>query len=489
MAAPASFYWHDYETFGRDAALDRAVQFAGIRTDAELNEIGEPLDILCQQPEDYLPHAGALMVHGITPQRANAEGLPEPRFMARIHAELATPGTCGVGYNTLRFDDEFTRFGLYRNFYDPYEREFRNSNSRWDLIDVMRLARLLRPEGIRWPDLEGKPSFKLEQLAAANGLLHEKAHDALSDVRATIALARLLRAAQPKLFEWALNARDKAWVLQQLPVRDPKPVLHVSSRFPAEQGCGALVLPIAMHPDNRNSVIVCNLTLDPAPLIELDAARISEFMYTRTEDLPPGIGRIPLKEIKANKCPMLAPATMLTPAIAERVGIDLEACERNAARLLAAPGLPAKLREVYAIPREPRAQRDPEAALYEGFLDDRDKALFPAVRAAGETELRERRFLFRDPRLGTLLFRYRARNFPGSLSAEERAEWQEHLEQRRHGAPQHGVLDCRGFVAAIEEARNKHTGDAARLRLLDELAAWGAQTCGRSLTGDAADAP
>jgi len=489
VAAPTSFYWHDYETFGRDAALDRAVQFAGIRTDAELNEIGEPLDILCQQPEDYLPHAGALMVHGITPQRANAEGLPEPRFMARIHAELATPGTCGVGYNTLRFDDEFTRFSLYRNFYDPYEREFRNGNSRWDLIDVMRLARLLRPEGIRWPDLEGKPSFKLEQLAAANGLLHEKAHDALSDVRATIALARLLRAAQPKLFEWALNARDKAWVLQQLPVRDPKPVLHVSSRFPAEQGCGALVLPIAMHPVNRNSVIVCNLTLDPSPLIELDAARISEFMYTRTEDLPPGMGRIPLKEIKANKCPMLAPATMLTPAIAERVGIDLEACERNAARLLAAPGLPAKLREVYAIPREPGAQRDPEAALYEGFLDDRDKALFPAVRAAGETELRERRFLFRDPRLTTLFFRYRARNFPGSLSAEERVEWQEHLEQRRHGAPQHGVLDCLGFMAAIEEARAKHAGDTARSRLLDELAAWGAQTCGRSLTGEAADAP
>lgn len=488
MAAPASFYWHDYETFGRDAALDRAVQFAGIRTDADLNEIGEPLDILCRLPEDYLPHAGALMVHGITPQRANAEGLPEPRFMARIHAELAKPGTCGVGYNTLRFDDEFTRFSLYRNFYDPYEREYRNGNSRWDLIDVMRLARLLRPEGLRWPDLDGKPSFKLEQLAAANGLLHEKAHDALSDVRATIALARLLRSAQPKLFEWALKAREKAWVLQQLPLREPKPVLHVSSRFPAEQGCAALVLPLAMHPDNRSSVIVCNLTLDPSPLIELDAARIRELLYTRSEDLPPGMARIPLKEIKANKCPMIAPAALLTPAIAERVGIDLATCQRNAERLLAAPGLPATLREVYAIPREPGEPRDPEAALYEGFLDDRDKALFPAIRAAGEQELREHRFLFRDQRLTTLLFRYRARHFPGSLSAEERVEWQEHVARRRHGPARHGLLDYAGFTAAIEEARSKHTGDAARVQLLDELAAWGEQTCGRSLTGDTTDA-
>lgn len=488
MAATAGFYWHDYETFGRDPGLDRPVQFAGIRTDAELNEIGEPLDILCRLPEDYLPHPGALMVHGITPQYAEAHGLPEPQFMARIHAELATPGTCGVGYNTLRFDDEFTRFALYRNFHDPYEREYRNGNSRWDLIDVMRLARLLRPEGIHWPDLDGKPSFKLERLAAANGLLHEKAHDALSDVRATIALARLLRTAQPKLFEWALHARDKAWVLQQLSLREPKPVLHVSSRFPAEQGCGALVLPIAQHPENRNSVIVCNLTLDPAPLIELDVARIREFLYTRTEDLPPGMARIPLKEIKANKCPMVAPAAMLTPAVAARTGIDPDACQRNAERLLATPGLANKLREVYAPQRETRAPRDAEAALYEGFLDDRDKALFPAVRGAGEAELRDHRFLFRDGRLTTLLFRYRARHFPGSLSPEERLDWQEHLRQRLHGEARGEQLNCAGFAAAIAEARAKHADDSRRLGLLDELATWGAARCGATHTDTALDA-
>jgi exodeoxyribonuclease-1 len=334
--------------------------------------------------------------------------------------------------------------------------------------------------------VDGKPSFKLEQLAAANGLLHEKAHDALSDVRATIALARLVRRAQPKLFDWALNARDKAWVLKQLPLKEPAPVLHVSSRFPAEQGCAALVLPITVHPGNRSSVIVCNLTLDPAPLLELDAARIRERLYTRSEDLPPGTARIPLKEIKTNKCPMVAPATMLTPDIAERVGIDPDACQRNAARLLAAPGLAAKLREVYAAPREPAAPRDPESALYEGFLDDRDKALFPALRAAGAAELRQHRFLFRDPRLTTLLFRYRARNFPGSLSEDERVEWQEHLERRRHGEAQHGLLDCRSFAAAIEEERAKRTGDAARLRLLDELVAWGASRCGRHDAGEPA---
>ena len=488
MAASASFYWHDYETFGRDPALDRPVQFAGIRTDAQLNEIGEPLDILCRLPEDYLPHPGACLIHGITPQRANAEGLPEPQFIARIHAELALPGTCGVGYNTLRFDDEFTRCTLYRNFYDPYEREWRDGNSRWDLIDVMRMTRMLRPDGIAWPDRDGRPSFKLEELARANGLDHAHAHDALSDVRATIALARLLRKAQPRLFEWALRARSKGWVQEQLCVGAPKPVLHISSRFPAEQGCGALVLPLTVHPGNKSSVIACNLTLDPTPLIALDAARIRELLYTRSEDLPAGVGRIPLKEIKTNKSPMLAPAAMLTSGIAERYGFDLAACQANAERLLATPGLAAKLREVYAVERDWGAPRDPEAALYAGFIDDRDKALFPALRASAAADLRTGSFVFRDARLNTLLFRYRARHFPASLSPDERAEWQEHLQARLHGGAPRGQLDCIGFRAALEEARAACADHPDRLALLHDLAAYGASACAAAHSGDLADA-
>ena len=197
--AETSLYWHDYETFGVDPRRDAPVQFAGIRTDVELNLVGDPLVIFCRPPTDRLPSPEACLVTGITPQQAMAEGVCEAEFISAIHAELSIPGTCGVGYNTLRFDDEVTRNCLYRNFFDPYEREWRNGNSRWDIIDMVRLTAALRPDGIEWPlDAEGKPSFRLELLTQVNGISHRGAHDALADVHATIDLARLIKKRQPK---------------------------------------------------------------------------------------------------------------------------------------------------------------------------------------------------------------------------------------------------------------------------------------------------
>ncbi len=305
------------------------------------------------------------------------------------------PGTCGVGYNSIRFDDEVTRYTLYRNFFDPYEREWRNGNSRWDLIDVMRMARALRPEGMIWPDHDdGRPSFRLEDLTRANGIEHGAAHDALADVRATLALARKLRAAQPKLFGYALKARDKGWVKQQLNIVERKPLLHISSRFPAENGAMALVVPLAIHPVQSNKIIACNLLLDPEPLLRLDATQLHRYLYTPTAELPAGIGRIPLKEIHVNRSPMLAPAAMLTPEIAARYGIDVARCHAHLERLQAAPGLKEKLHALYAADEE-RAPADPEFALYAGFLGDHDRRLGARVRSlrargAGEGALRLR---------------------------------------------------------------------------------------------------
>ena len=205
-----SFYFHDYEAFGVNPALDWPAQFAGIRTDDQFNEVGEPLNIFCRLPEDHLPNPVACLVTGLTPQKVNELGLIEPEFVRQIHAEMMVPGTCTLGYNSIRFDDEVTRNILYRNFYDPYAREWQNGNSRWDLIDLVRLTAALRPEGIEWPLRDdGNKSFRLEELTAANGLDHGAAHDALSDVRATIALARLMRDRQPRVFQYYLAHRDK----------------------------------------------------------------------------------------------------------------------------------------------------------------------------------------------------------------------------------------------------------------------------------------
>lgn len=425
-----TFYWHDYETWGVDPSRDRACQFAGVRTDLEFNIIGEPLVQYCQPPPDLLPHPDACLITGITPQLAQAEGLPENQFIAAIHRELAAPGTCGVGYNSLRFDDEVTRYTLYRNFYDPYAREWQNGNSRWDIIDMVRACRALRPEGIEWPDDEetGKPSFKLERLTAANGLVHAAAHDALSDVYATIGVARLIRQKQPKLFDYLYKLRNKREVLALLNLADKKPVLHISGMFPSERGCAALVMPLAQHPVNANEIICYDLSVDPTELIELDAESIRQRLFVARDAL---VGeRIALKTIRANRCPVVATDRLVDDSVAQRLQIDRVACERHYRQLLAASGLAAKLRDVFVAPDREEIL-DPERMLYSGgFFSAADRAAMQRVSQADGEALVHQTFIFEDRRLPELLWRYRARNYPQTLSDEEREDWLEFCRRR-----------------------------------------------------------
>jgi exodeoxyribonuclease-1 len=423
MHEAGSFYWHDYETWGADPRRDRAAQFAGVRTDAAFNEIGEPLVVYCRPADDILPQPEACLVTGLTPQHCREQGLPEAEFFGLIHEQLAQPGTCALGYNSLRFDDEFTRFGLYRNFFDPYAREWQNGNSRWDLIDVARLTRALRPEGVEWPVREdGATSFRLEELTAANGIAHEGAHDALADVRATIALGRLLRNAQPRLFAYLFEHRDKAHLRRVLDPARGLPVLHVSARYPARLGCLAAVLPVARHPTNPNSVIVYDLRIDPTPLISLDADAVRERLYTPVAELPEGAERIPLKEVRVNRGPVVVPMNTLTPEAREQWNLDAGREQRHLEALRGRADLAEKVAEVFGQSPFPPCD-DPDQDLYGGFLGDADRRLCDRVRASSPEALAQGGFDFEDPRLAELLFRYRARNWPETLGADERARW------------------------------------------------------------------
>jgi exodeoxyribonuclease-1 len=313
-----SFYWHDYETFGAQPSVDRPSQFAGLRTDFELNIIGEPLVIYCKPQMDILPSPQACLITGITPQHALENGLDEPEFIAQIHQQLATPRTCGVGYNSIRFDDEVTRYSLYRNFYDPYQREWQNGNSRWDLIDLMRATRALRPEGIEWPDhQEGSPSFKLEDLTQANGIGHEDAHDALSDVTATIAVAKLVKNTQPKLFDYFLQGRGKIAAAKLVNLNTQKPFFHCSGMLPKARLYSALMMPLAAHPENKNSVICIDLMADPEKLIKLDQEDIKRLVFSSAQELSDNEERIPLKEVHLNKAPILASPKVVDSDIAK----------------------------------------------------------------------------------------------------------------------------------------------------------------------------
>lgn len=472
MAEP-TFFWHDYETFGADPKRDKPAQFAGIRTDMDFNVIGDPVVLYCQPPLDMLGHPEATLITGITPQYALEHGVPEPEFIETIVAEMAKPGTCSVGYNSLQFDDEVTRHTLWRNFFDPYAREWQNGCSRWDIINMVRLTYALRPEGIVWPKREdGAPSFKLDQLAPANNLAQERAHDALSDVHATIGLAKLIRDNQPRLYDYVINNRDKHSARKLLDMDTRKPALHVSSKFPAENGCLSPVMPIAQHPSNKNCIIVYDLRLDPAPLLELAPDEIYERLFTPSEDLPEDTPRIALKGVHLNKCPVLAPFEMMRENEAARLNLDINQCRRNWKAIhdqLAE--VEAKATAVFDA-RVFDAESDAEAALYDGFVSDGDRRLAESVRATAPAELADGAIVFSDNRLNELLFRYRARHFPDSLADAERDDWHNWVAKRLEFAPDGGLTldEYDEVVAALME---RVQGDPARLQLLLDLKAWG----------------
>ena len=438
-----TFLWHDYETFGVNPRRDRPSQFAGIRTDAELNEIGEPVMMYCQPANDFLPDPASCLITGITPQVCRERGLPEHAFAAQIEALLAQPGTVGVGYNSIRFDDEVTRFLFWRNLMDPYAREWQNDCGRWDLLDVVRMAYALRPEGIVWPrrhderqpnDPEAtRPSFKLEDLARANGLLHEAAHDALSDVRATIALARLIRMAQPKLFDFCLSLHKKDRVAAELGLptspQNAQPFLHISGMFPPERGCMAVMWPLATHPNNKNEILAWDLAHDPSQLALLDVATLRQRLFSKTADLPEGVQRLPLKSVHLNKSPMVVRKLQtLSPAMSAKWGVDVAAALINAEKAAALPDLSAVWPEVFARPHGDTPDVDED--LYGGFINNADRKRLNQLRALPPAELAHARVGFDDDRLEELFFRYRARNFANTLAPQESERWEAHRAAR-----------------------------------------------------------
>ena len=203
-----NFYFYDLETTGLSPSRGQIMQFAGQRTDIDLTPIGEPDNIYIKINPDILPNPEAVLVTGITPQKTLADGISEADFLQYFYDNIALPGTIFTGFNTIRFDDEFMRFLNYRNFYDAYKWQWSEGRGKWDMLDIVRITRALRPEGINWPvDRDGKPVNKLELLTKLNNLDHQNAHDALSDVNATIAIAKMIKKHQPKLVKYLFEIR------------------------------------------------------------------------------------------------------------------------------------------------------------------------------------------------------------------------------------------------------------------------------------------
>ena len=445
-SSQATIFWHDYETWGVNPRIDRAAQFAGIRTNLDLEVVGEPVMFYCKPTTDFLPHPDAVRVTGIAPQLANTEGVNEAEFFGRINEIFSVPQTCGAGYNSIRFDDEVTRFGFYRNFIDPYAREWQNGNNRWDILDLVRITHALRPEGIKWPtriDNQGieVTSFRLEHLTEANDIEQVGAHDALVDVKATIDIARLIKEKQPRLYDYYFNLRIKSNVAPMLnttvELAQRKTMLHVSGMFPASQGCISPIVPLLVHPVNKNEIICYDLRHDPSALLEMSVDEIIDNLYKPRAERNENHQYIALKGIHINKSPALSPTNTLTDEMAKHWGIDWQIIESNKQTLLSNSTLVNRLEEMYSRKRETN-ERDPDSNLYGGFVSNEDRKTCNLILSSSPEKLATLNPQFKSTRLQILFPRYRARNWPETLNEAEQKQWQAFCQARLID----GEFDC-----------------------------------------------
>jgi exodeoxyribonuclease-1 len=469
-----TLYFYDLETSGFNPRVSRIMQFAGQRTDMELKPMGEPDNILIKLTPDTLPDPDAIMVTGITPQSTLTDGITEVEFTKYLTAQVCTPDTIMVGYNNVRFDDEFIRYTLWRNFYDAYEWHWKDGCSRWDLLDVVRMTRALRPQGIEWPFApDGKPSNRLEYLTSVNKLDHESAHDALSDVNATIAMARLIKAKQPKLFDYLFSVRDKKKVTAL--ITKGEPIVYTSGRYPAEYEKTTVAVMVGQHPD-KGAALMYDLRVDPDDFINLAPGKLAELWTAWGKDAP----YFPVKALSYNKCPAVAPLSVLDKESAERIKIDMGVVKANFAKLKQANGFSEKLVEGLGLSKQKFQSglvvndQEVDGLLYENFINDSDKTKMRVVRASTPEDL-TKSVEFRDERLKLLLPLYKARNFPKSLNGDEQEKWEEFRKHRlMDGGEKSRAAKFFLRLAELNAEAPKHgLSDSQRQYLIEELNLYG----------------
>ncbi|HIP80989.1 MAG TPA: exodeoxyribonuclease I [Leucothrix mucor] len=476
-----TIFWHDYETWGVDPRRDRAVQFAGIRTNLDLEVVGDPVMFYCKPTTDFLPHPDAVRVTGIAPQLADREGTNEAEFFGRINEIFSIPGTCGAGYNSIRFDDEVTRFGFYRNFIDPYAREWQNGNNRWDILDLVRMTHALRPEGINWPTREDEKtgetvtSFRLEHLTEANNIEQVGAHDALVDVKATIDIARLIKEKQPRLYDFYFNLRIKSNVAPLLnthvDLTQRKTMLHVTGMFPANQGCISPIVPLMVHPVNKNEILCYDLRHDPSAMLEMNVDEIIDNLYRPRAKRDENHQHIAIKGIHINKSPALSPINTLTDELAERWGIDWQVIEVNKQKLLNDETLIRRLEEMCTRKRD-SGDCDADSNLYGGFISNDDRKLCNRVLTSSPEKLANWTPDFKSTRLQTLYPRYRARNWPETLNEAEQLQWQNFCRARLFDGEYDCPLTAEQFQQRLDELALDDDLTEREHKALGELVAW-----------------
>lgn len=469
----ATFLWYDLETFGVHPGWDRIAQFAAQRTDERFEPIGESVVLYCRISPDYLPSPEACLITGITPRTCGEHGVVEAEFATLLREHLTVPATCLAGFNTIRFDGEFLRNLFYRNFHDPYAHEHANRNSRWDLMDLARMMHDLRPEGVNWvAHADGRPNFQLQALCAANGIGSERAHDAASDVRSTVELARLFHTAQPRTFTYYFGLRKKETARRLLNLQNPQPVVLSAAALTRPGACSSVVYPVAVDPVNQHKIICFDLRDDPATLIAASVEEIRRRLFTSKEELGAG-ERLSLVEVHLNRCPAIAPLNTLSPERAGVLGIDLSLCDRHRRELSAHPELVQAVREAYAAPPF-RQYGDPDLNIYAGgFFGDADRETFRRIHSATPGDLQTNPPQFQDPRGYQMLRNYLGRNFSDQLNPTERRAWRSSCARRLLSPEYEHALDHRSYMKRVRALIGAPETAPGNLQILKDLLDYG----------------
>ena len=461
-----SFYFYDLETSSGSPRTGRIMQFAGQRTDQDLKPIGEPDNILVKLSDDVIPEPDAILVHGITPQQTLSDGVTEVELAKYFDTKIATPGTIFVGFNNIRFDDEFMRRLCYRTFFDPYQWHWKENRSRWDMMDVIRMMRALRPDGLKWPMLDGKPTVKLELMAKENKILHENAHDALSDVMALIELTQKVKNAQPKLFEYLLQMRDKKKVAEL--VFAGSPFVYASGKFSSENEKTTVVQLLLKHP-RRDSAVVYDLRCDPTEWLNKSVDELVKHWQVRYGD---NLKPLPVKIIHFNKCPAVAPMSVLDDLSKKRINIDITVIETNKQWLKANPEFVQKIEKALDIIENEQQTKLPlestvDDQLYDKFWVDDDQLEMRQIRAADMSDSDNLIKEIHNKRLREIIPLYKARNYKKLLTPEEHIKWEDHRTKVLLGGGESSK--AAKFYDRMQEIKNTRKLSSNDKYLLTEL--------------------
>ncbi len=296
-------------------------------------------------------------------------------------------------------------------------------------MSVLRACYTFRHDGINWPiNNKGLPSFKLEDITAANTIEHTNSHNAMSDVFSTIKIAKLIKQTQPKLFNFFFQLRKKNKINKLININIMKPLVYVSNIFGSIRSNTSLISPLAWHPRNKNVIIVCDLAEDISPLLKLDIDTLTKHLFSLKSELVYKL-TIPIKLIHINKCPILAPINTLRSEDVQHISLDLNICQNNLSLLRQHSEIKDKVIQIFNKPYQFISEKtDVDDKLYSSFFSKKDFLTMAIIRQTLPENLHTLNLKFDDPRMNQLFFRYRARNYSSILTEKENRIW---LDYRR----------------------------------------------------------